>query len=1011
MVVGALILFANSQLRAQTTTVTSPIVVHQYQRDSWRAADGLPRQDVETIVQTSDGYLWLKAGQRVYRFDGVRFTTAVTPDSAKDVKNSWSVRPPFLGSVDAKGQAWVAFEGGKLLRYTDGNFVQVAPFDSLLEYGPMVPAPTPTGGLWVVFRDELYQWQAGKYSPVLLNGVVIKGVSALATDSAGVRYTGFRDGRVLRSDGQRNTWLDIPITSPMPVYRMIPAKDGALWIRYPNSIVLWKNGHAVPAFPHELTANNSVITPDNEGGIWAVVDAQRIAHLDNSGAVVGQINPDELQGASVDALYVDREGSLWVGTSQGLERFRKVPFTSYAIAGGISEHNMIGATWADPQTFWTLSPVGDVQRVRLLPSHTNSERSPVAFDSATITTINEPHSAIVSFTPAANGAVWLVGTTQLSLWSPVTGRKTVYGGLDSAGTIFQLLQAHNGDVWVMTSRGPYKKIGNAFHKFVATNSDRVPLPRYFGYGMIYEDRSGHIWIGGGLLLEIAADSIVMYSTKNGLSGEPVRAILQDRTGTLWAAAGMGALTRVRDNKATPVSLGPSHAEAYATGLVEDTLGNIWVSGDIGVQRISLRELNAVADGKVKDLSPTVFTLSDGLPSQGATGNRNAYAAPNGTLWFAFGQGMAAVDPNKLYRNEIPPPVRIEDVVADEHTFSLAKAASGLPAQTYRVEFHFTGTSLLVPSRMRFRYMLENSDNGWTEVGGLVRSATYTRLAPGPYKFRVQAANNDGVWNTVGTSLDFRVLPSWYQTWWARTGAVLIIVGIGAITALTIARVRLGQSEARIHAMMEERTRIAREVHDTLLQGFTGITLQLQGLKGKIRKAPEASEAGVEQLLETADATLLAARQAVWEMRPPDLERATLAEALGVALRRTAGERPSLNYQVTGTPRRLSPETEAAVLRIGVEAAANAVKHAKASVLDVELAFTRHDVQLSVRDDGCGFDIDPAIAASGTHFGLIGIRERAKKVGANVRISSTLGQGTTVLMLAEERSTKWFSRNI
>lgn len=1002
-VVGMLTMLATATLRGQSTTTTSLLAIHQYQRDSWRSADGLPAQSVGAIEQTADGYLWLAAGQRIIRFDGVRFTTALGPDSVLGENKRMETRTPILGTTDAKGQLWVTYEGGKLLRYADSKFRQVAAYDSLMLFGPMVPAPTTNGGLWVVFRDEVYRWQDGKYTPAQLNGAPIKGVSALATDSAGVRYVGFRDGRILRSDGRSDTWLKLPSARPASVFGMHASGNGTLWIQYLNTIVRWKDGTTRRVSPPDTTAIYSALTPDNTNGVWVAAGSHGIWHLDDVGNVTSHITPDELTRASVEALRVDMEGSLWVGTTQGLERFRRVPFTTYTIDGGIADYNSIGATWADSQTFWTLGPKGEIRRVRMNPSEASARHNGIIFSSATTTTSTERRSTFQSLTPSAHGAVWIGSANRITRWSPETGATASFGGLDSAGSVFQVLETKSGDVWAMTNRGPYKRIGNTFRKFVATNQERIALPRYWGFGTIYEAMNGHVWIGGGLLVEIANDSLVLYSMKNGLSGQPVQAIHEDRSGTLWAAAGMGMLTRVRDNQATPVSLGAMNAESYFTGVAEDTLGNLWLSGDAGVQRISLRDLNAVADGKQKEVTPMTFTIVDGLPSQSSAGIRSSYVAPNGTLWFAFASGVAMVDPNNLLRNQRPPPVRIEDVVADEHVVSLENATRGLPANTYRVEFHFTGTSLLVPARMRFRYKLEDADKNWTEVGGLTRSATYTRLAPGSYRFRVQAANNDGVWNTEGTSLTFRILPSWYQTWWARTGAVLLVVGIGAIAALTVARVRLGQSEARIHAMMEERTRIAREVHDTLLQGFTGITLQLQGLKGKIRKAPEATEEGVERLLETADATLLAARQAVWEMRPPDLERATLAEALGVALRRTTGDRPALQYRVTGVPRRLPPETEAAVLRIGVEAASNAVKHASANAVDVELTFTRNDVQLCVRDDGCGFDTDTSAVIPGAHFGLVGIRERAKKVGAEVRISSTPGQGTTVLMLAHERN--------
>lgn len=999
-------------LFAQSTTVTTPVVVHQYVRDSWHDVEGLPRQGVSSIEQTGDGYLWLGSGQRVLRFDGVRFTTVLRSDSLAGEGGRPITRTPLLRFVDAHGDLWISYESGKIAKYTNGRFATITAYDSKMLFGPEVPSPTPDGGLWAIFRDELFRWENGKYTPALLNGEKFKGIGTLATDAMGVRYVGFRDGRILRSRGAVDTWLQLPPMKDPNAERIIADTNGTVWIRYLHSIVRWKDGKGEIVSPLDSSIQYTAITSDNEQGVWVATDVQGLWHVNASGQIIGRIEATELDHAEVWALRVDKEGSIWVGTSAGLERFRKAPFTWYEIPGGITDLNAIGAVWADSQTFWTSNTRGNIRRIVLSPMlRALAANAPTPVTLATTTTSAFALNPLTSLSAATRDGIWSATGVAVQHWSAKTGEQRTFNGLDSAGGTYQVLETSRGVTWAFTRRGLFRLDGDTFRRFVPTNQSRVRMPNYFGFGMIYEGTNGHVWFGGGTLMEVADDSLVMYTMKTGLGGQPVQAIAQDAAGTIWASSGIGNLTRVRNNVAVPVSLGAQNAESYVTGLAADTLGFLWMAGDAGVQRASLNELNAVADGRDSSVALTTFTTADGLPGQSVAGYRGIYRAPSGALMFSFLRGIAVVDPANLYPNPVPPPVHIEDVFGDERVISRETLAAGLRPQTYRVEFQFTATSLLIPARMRFRYRLEGAENTWTEVSGLTRSATYTRLAPGPYTFRVQAANNDGVWNPVSASLAFRVLPLWYQTWWARTGGVLIVVAIGAIAALTVARVRLGRSEARIHAMMEERTRIAREVHDTLLQGFTGITLQLQGLKGKLRRSPETMEASMESLLETADATLLAARQAVWEMRPPDLERATLSEALGVALRRTTGERPALNYRVIGIPRRFPPETEAAVLRIGVEAASNAVKHAHATELDVELAFSRNDVKLCVRDDGCGFDVEPMTASSGTHFGLIGIRERARKVGATIAIDSTPGRGTTIVMSAEDRPARWFGMRV
>ncbi len=700
------------------------------------------------------------------------------------------------------------------------------------------------------------------------------------------------------------------------------------------------------------------------------------------------------------SLFVDREGSIWVGTIAGLERFRRVPFESYTIDGGVAEGSSAGIAWADSMTFFTFGHDGLIRRVSLARGAAKVDGNDVV---ATIVTDPTRYNDQISLRAGSHGTVWVTFPKRVDRWSPETGKTTVFPGLDSAGIVYDALEARDGTVWSMTTRGLYRLANGRFVLFVPPNAAHLKLPKFHGYGALFEDSHHNIWAGSGALFRVSADSMAMFAPENGLPGAPLRAKYEDSTGTIWFSAGLGTLLRVRGDRIAkvPLSSGDDQRETIIA-LGGDRFGNLWIAGS-GVTRIPLADLNAVADGRATTLRRTHYNGIDGLPNLTPVGEHNAVApGPNGTLWTTFDRSLLSVDPAHLPRNDVVPGVSIEALSVDERAIPLDSAANGLPAGSYRSQLQFTATSLLVPSRVRFRYRLEGAEKTWAEATGLQRTATYTRLAPGSYTFHVQASNDDGVWNSVGSTLAFRVLPAWYQTWWAMAGGVLLIAGAAAGAAWGVARMRQSRSEARLHAMMEERSRMAREIHDTLLQGFTGVTLQLHALKSKIGQSPQTLTAGMERLLELSDATLRSARQAVWEMRPPDLENANLAAALGAALQRTADGWPTVRYDVVGTPRRLEPEMETAILRIAIEAATNAAKHANAKSLSVALTFQPSAIELTVCDDGKGFLVDSAHAPFGTHFGLVGMRERARKIGADVTITSDPAAGTKVALVARDR---------
>jgi signal transduction histidine kinase len=394
-----------------------------------------------------------------------------------------------------------------------------------------------------------------------------------------------------------------------------------------------------------------------------------------------------------------------------------------------------------------------------------------------------------------------------------------------------------------------------------------------------------------------------------------------------------------------------------------------------------------------------FGIADGLHSRETATNSHpsAWRSRDGHLWFATPKGLVEVDPAHFPVNAIPPPVALERFQVDDVSQILRGTGAVLkvPAGHVRFEFDYAGLSFVAPLKVRYRYMLEGFDHGWTEAGAR-RNAYYTNIPPGKYTFRVQAANNDGLWNTEGAALSFELRPHFYQTWWFY--ALLLACVVAAIVLLLRRRLNLAQREFR--AVLGERSRIAREIHDTLAQGYVGISVQLELLAELLRQR-KLDDAG-KHLDKTRDYVregLADARQSIWALRTQDADETTLPVKLRRIAEAAGGGGLNSNFSLFGAYRSLPAETERELLRIAQEAVHNVKKHAGASQLWVELDYGPGTIALEVRDDGRGGAVDRAHVTSSGHFGLTGMRERAAAIGGELEVESAPGTGTSVRLRA------------
>ncbi|HEV3199384.1 MAG TPA: histidine kinase [Bryobacteraceae bacterium] len=443
--------------------------------------------------------------------------------------------------------------------------------------------------------------------------------------------------------------------------------------------------------------------------------------------------------------------------------------------------------------------------------------------------------------------------------------------------------------------------------------------------------------------------------------------------------------------------------------IEDAAQSVWLMMPCGLVRVARSELDAwaiAADKTARTVRVTVFDSSDGLRTLAHLGDYTPRAAesPDGKLWFIAPDGISVVDPRHLTFNKVPPPVHVEQITADRKTYPVTSGGKGqfrLPPQVRDLSIDYTALSLVAPEKMRFRYKLEGRDSDWRDDVENRRQAVYNDLPPRSYRFRVIASNNSGVWNEAGASFDFSIDPKYYQTAWFLALCVAAFLAlIGGLYRLRL-RSLAQQFNLRMEERVNERTRIARDLHDTLLQSFQGVLLKFSVVTYQLPDRPEEARQTLEKVVEQARQAITECRDSVHGLRSSTVVTNDLARAIGtfgegLAADQTGQNCAGFRVQVEGPSRDLVPLVRDEVHRIGCEALRNAFQHAQAGRIEVEIRYESRQLRLLVRDNGKG--IDAKVLEGGGragHHGLPGMRERAELVGGNLAVWSELNSGTEI----------------
>lgn len=939
----------------------------------WGPDEGAPN-GVFDITQTRDGYIWL-AGDALYRFDGISFERIDWPDGTTRKR----AEPTGL-LAGRDGTLWVGLSSnGGVAAYRGGQLVDTHMPTPPAVIGPM--AQGPDGTIWAAsgrFDRQLRRLRGGKWESVgdalgRPEGAIM-GLAIAADGGVWIALT-HQDGNsgalAYLAPGTRRFQLLPDRVSVRPRIALDPA--GALWVSDGTGTRMVRDGHGrVPArpiqFPSAPNVRSATLSFDRQGGLWRTSSSIGISYIPSAASATATAYPfDAANGLTSDFSYesfVDREGSVWIATETGIDQFRRASATQELAIPADPVHGLALAAASDGSVYIESNDT----LFRIAPGE--APRPILKLDGGDL-----------SMCSARAGGIWIAQNARTL--HVVGDRVETSSGFPGQGVSTHCAEDRHGRLWVAILGEPLVwRDARGWHNATGTlGQQRV-------WNMIATPAGGIAFTGRPDFTTLEGDRLTQrkgFGTATMLAAGTRDIFLSDDHG----------LVRLRDGKLVRLDQSRFPWLVWLRSLVQTTRGETWLVARTGISRVATADLDRAFENPHAPLPRTLFNSQDGLVSAaqhgGFTGIQSAVAG-DGRIWFLNRQGAGYFDPATLKRNDLPPPVAIRSLTSGGRSWRDPGSLT-LPPGTRALDIAYAGLSLAVPQRVHFRYRLEGVDDGWVDAGPR-RVASYANLGPGHYRFQVIAANNDGVWNKTGAEIGFDIRPTFVQSWPFRllcAAALLALVWLAYSMRMRVvaSRIRLRMAER-----FEERERIARELHDTLLQAVQSLTLRFQ-LAVDDLPPRQAGRPALLQAIDTADRVIAEGRDRVLDLR--SRQAADIEQIIrDLIARQGFGPGIEISVVTNGTPRALDALALEETGRIAGEALFNVWRHACARQVIVEIG---HGASFSLRiaDDGVG--IDPELAASGRtgHYGLAGMRERARKLRASLVIRPRADQGTELLL--------------
>ncbi len=938
----------------------------------WQGQQGLPRGVIFSLRQTEDGYLWLGTQAGLYRFDGVRFVAWESPEFSVP-EQLWVEEL----DEDAAGFLWVATDGAGALRIRRETVEHFSTVNGLPSDRVHCVLSDRQGTVWLGTESGLSQLPQGSSTPQTV-GLAGHSIQALTETADGRIWMAVGENQLFCWNGTALEQVDFSLPSPRATLECLAASpDGTLWLGTSEGLIAHRrNGDRLLTTKDGLPDNLIHTLAATDTGLLWVGTKDGFCRIQGEQIERFQAS-DGLSQSTVRALCEDREGCLWVGTKNGLNQFidRRALFPFTTAEGLPSNHT--GPILQDRSgTIWVGTLGAGLARF-------DGRR----FESVATRATGLPGDRILSLAVDHQRRLWIGTDAGLCRWngSSVDGVWSAADGLP-ADTISCLAVDSQHQIWIGTTSGLVSFRDGRFVPPAGANGSRPVHALAAG-------PSGDLFVSmAESLYQVEGQQLSLLPPQLQFSAV-ARALHLDAEQRLWVALADRGLGLIDGHRKREFGIRDGLFDDDIYGITSNDKGQLWLGCSRGIFSVQKDEIFAFVGGNRQKLTSLPFSPTDALRTiECQSGVQpSVWKTDDGRVWFSTVRGIIVAAAERVGAPLPLPKVLIEDVRVDGQTVH-RNELERLPPGRNNMQIRFTALSLAWPARIRFRYRLLGFDKDWID-GGYHREAFYTNLPPGNYAFQVQATTADGQSTSAAEPLDIVLRPFFYQTRW-----FLPSLGLGlAVIAWLGYRWRVRQIKSRWQAVLAERNRIARELHDTLIQGFSGVTMQLQALLARLRNSPEGSR--LAGIIQDAAGCLSEARRSVAGLRQPRPAGSNLTQALAeMAHQLTESADVRLRLDLNPPGRSWPPDVEYQVVRIAQEAIANAVKHSGADQIVVSLLASNSGMTMTVADDGSGFDPETYLHHPPPgHYGMIGIRERAAQMGATVRWQSERHRGTTVTL--------------
>lgn len=972
----------------------------EYSLDRWTTENGLPHNTVRKIVQTPDGYLWVTTFDGLARFDGVRFTVFNSINTKEITDNRF-----FDAFVEDDGTLWASMLNGSVISYKNGEFTSFQIKDpikitTILSFekdvdGNLMANNTFSGNVYLVKNNELV---------LVTEKQKARKISQFFSKS-GKLWKFTDDGVTEEISGRFMKYLIPNIEKPnqKPIKTYFEDKTGSLWLGTKGHLYKLSNGRVNSyRFPVKQRSPedknfNPYVFPhfeDGKGNIWVRVRFRQNTYIYSFKN--GEIDFTErnlaytLKTESHISIFKDMEDFTWVASVNGITRLRKKAIT----------------TISDEEDLWAnhIYPIYERKNGEILIGASNQLR---ILKKGKFTN-TKPGQIATAFAEDKKGRLWIASNGKAAKRSIRSEKLVVYENnvkkflsseLGREKPVIWIIKPDSQDnIWLGTTKGLIRLRND---RFVARYTQKDGLLSN-DISFIHESKNGVIWLGTAKgIAKFENEEFKTYTTKDGLAGNRIRTIYEDNSGTLWIGTYGNGLSRFKNGEFFNFSTNEGLYHNGVFQIFEDENETFWIGGNQGIYRVAKKDLNHLADGKIKQVNSIGYGKEDGMLNVEVNGGRHpaGIRASDGKFWFPTMGGVAIIDPNNIKENRKVPNAIIEDVTIEREKAGIRNGVK-VGVGKDDIEIHYTAPSFIKPKQIRFKYKLDGFNDDWIEAGTR-RTAYFSYLPPGDYTFRLLVSNSDGVWNEKETTIAINVLAPFYRTNWFFAALILATIAV----AFLLYRYRVGLLKKRnaeqmafsqklISTQEDERKRIAAGLHDSLGQHLIVIKNWATLALGEIDKKSPAREQ-VSEISDTSLQALKEVREIVNDLRPHQIEAIGLTDTIKSMIEQiesASGINFTLEYDKID--HLFSKDDEVTFYRVIQEYVNNIVKHSEAENAYLSIRNGSNRIKVKISDDGKGFNLpDEKLEKIG--FGLTGIEERLNMIGGIQSIESELGKGTAV----------------